>query len=436
MNFTRTFKCYVGKKGSGKTSSMMDDLCQVLANTNMQIVGNPPILFPGLGEYMTAKYERDESWLDRITLLTELDQLRRFWYYFGQGWTVPVVSVEQWKRRVRPDFRLAYRWLPTENPAARLSIDEMSIQEIKAEVERGAMECSPVKKLPRVAYFLDELGVIYPAREHLDWVPGLTFYLDQQRKLCQELVCSTVRVEGIDKSVRDMVDEWYVMVNWGKKRKSFFRLPSVLTCAEFDQTPGRNVSPTHTTYRKLDVEGLCKTYDTAAGVGIEGGMEADKGTKPPGISWKWALLIGVGVLFLGFSSMKMIRGAVSWWKGKPAPAAKATNTVAVGPQPGAIPFASTVSGALGIPGPAPGMVKPARTNVGTSRWLTGLVVWKGQATAHFSDGSTIQPGDRGYKRLLKRNGHWAGVELEDGSFWLGQGQGQGQGEVTSKLYPW
>lgn len=424
MNFTRCFHCYVGKKGSGKTTSMIDDFCQILGKTEMQLVGNAPLIFPELTSYMADNYDWHGAMDTRITLLESRAHLRRFFHFWGQGWTIPVLNKEQWKAGLRPDWRIAYRWLPTpiddHNP--RLPVDEMTVAEIKAAVNEGTMEAKPTKELPPVAFFIDEIARIYPAREFLDFVPALEDYLDQQRKFGHEIIASTVRLEKIDKAVRDMVDEWHVCVNWGKKRKSLFRLPAVLTQAEFDTPPSKGVAPQHTTFRRLDLDGLCKVYDTSAGVGIEGGMEADKGTKPKGLNWYWAAAAAVVILILALNSIKIFRWGAQKVLGKtPTPAiAMAIPEPTAEPQsPEPLKITTAAADLMGLKRPE-ATDKEADKKKEPEKRLTGLIITpdRKNVVAYFSDGDQVTPTDPRWRKLLKRGNKPAGIETTEGIFWL------------------
>lgn len=428
MNLTREFHCYVGKKGSGKTSSLMDDLCEIAAHTEMQIVGNPPIIYEGFAGYMRDKYGLDKSWHDRLTIGLTRDQLRHFWVYFGQGWQIPYVSPEMWKRGIRYSWEIAYRWLPTDKQAVRLPLERYGVKELNEMVDSGEVEWKDTRELPAVCYVIDEIGAIYRAREHLDYVPGLEDYLDQQRKLSQEVIATTVKVEKVDKCVRDMVDNWHVCVNWGKKRKSIMRLPAVFTQTEFDQIPAKGINAVTTNYRKLDLQGLLKTYDTSEGVGIGGGRKSDVGAKPRGLSPYWLVVLAVAFVFLAFNARKAFafvvnrvvpKTADSVPKRVPSAPDKAS-VVQVGPNPQAATVAALTPNftAPGKPAGPAAALKPAAQRV--PKKLTGVVVFNGWPTAYFSDGSVLDPGSKDWRGLLKRNGRYLGViTADEGEMWVG-----------------
>lgn len=427
MEFKCEFKCYVGKKRSGKTSSMMDDFHQVLKETEMQCVGNMPIIYDGVCEYMRSKHGRDDDWTKRITRLETRDELRCFWHFWGQGWTLPVVTPEKWKLGHRVDWEVAYRWKPTSDPnEVRRPLWRLTYGQIKEGLDEGKIEAIDTRLLPPVCYFLDEIGTIYRAREHLDWVPGLEDYLDQQAKLSQEIVATTIRIEKVDKAVRDMVDSWFVCVNWGKKKKSVLRLPAVLTQTEFDQVPAKGVTPVHTHFRKLDLEGLCKTYDSSEGVGVGGGRKADHGTRPKGLPFWTVGILAVLFIAFAFNGRKLLAGAWDWITPSPSEYSGVKQPAAA---TASVPQDSQVSGVVTALQAATGISPTAnvtsilhhpKPEARPQKKLVGLQVGFGPPQAFFEDGSYLTPDSPEWRGLLKLNGRYRGLVTADGEFWLGR----------------
>lgn len=388
----------LGKKGSGKSMIAVKLLIGVLIHTNRVIVTNLPV-FPGeLGDYIRSKYPWFDTTTikDRIVFITEARILKRFWLCVGNNWWIPDVSKEDWNAGRRLDYRKAYRWLTTtDNVKHREPITDLSDTEIKS-----FLNCDPpeidsilVSELPPVQFIIDEIQNIFAARSFLQTSPGALFFLSQQRHLGADFIAISQNIDLVDKEFRDLADDFLFLTNWGRKQKSFFRLPKVMTWSKYDMKPGPGIKPMLTGVMKVDVSGLGQCYDTSAGVGIEGGLNADTKEKTGGISWLWFILLAIiaGWLLLkipGCTSrltMRFLTGATS--KSNIITSTKATNNPA-----------STLSKTNTAHLDHTVLQFPTdRTN------LAGITIYQGKATAWFKDGSRINSNDPTWHNIIGKD---------------------------------
>ena len=74
-------------------------------------------------------------------------------------------------------------------------------------------------------------------------------------------------------------------------------MPDVFEVSVYNREPGFLTPRTDFFYRKLDVHGLCSTFDTAKGVGLAGRL-ADKGRRRKG--WHWSIPLAIFAVLAGF----------------------------------------------------------------------------------------------------------------------------------------
>lgn len=385
---------------------------KVLSDTDRIIVTNLPLRLPEVAEYV---HERNEKFdvrtiRNRVTMISDTRILKRFWLTLGNDWWIPDVKKEDWNLGKRLDYREAYRWLPTTgNIGHRKPIPDMYVEEIErychplADGSPGEMERCPIETLPGVQFIIDEIQNIFPSRGFMQTSQGAVFWLSQQRKLGADFIAITQNGDLVDKEFRDLADDWLYITNWGRKQKSFFRLPKIMTWAKYDQRPGPGVSPMVQGTLKANVEKIWNLYDTTAGVGIEGGLVGDTKSQTPGIHWSWAFAAAAVLLILLFQVPGLITKGIQHLV--------MHSPTAVHAQAVPSPATNFAPQAIQAP-PPPTPPKPTTTNAPSttrstmpSSTLTGLVVWHDSATAYLSDGSVVSFRD------LRR---WGGV-LRDGS---------------------
>lgn len=311
-----------GKKGGGKSMYAVRSMIGILTQTARHVITNLPLNFGELKGYISERYPNfSDDLRSRITIVEEVKYLKRFWLIRGAGWTIPDVPKDEFNKGRRLDYRLAYRWPLTSNSVKRrLMIEDMSLDEIKActDSDSPTLEVIPIPELPACQYIIDEIQNVFPARGFMNTSPGALFWLSQLRHLGDDAIVICQNISTVDKEFRDLGDDWLYIVNWGRKQKSWFRLPRVMTWEKYDAQPGPGVHAMLHGFQKIDVEGVGKCYDTSAGVGIEGGLVADTKEKTPGIHWSFAVLVFATILvslfFLPKAVMAGVKGLFGFYK--------------------------------------------------------------------------------------------------------------------------
>lgn len=244
----------------------------------------------------------------------DLQGMHFWWHIRGNGWEIPWISKDDWKKGRRLDFRYAYRWTETEQSVSRREeFRELSQEEIDTFVERGELEKTHLKKLPQMLFAIDEMVALYPANDYMDLHPEVTYYITQMRKPPGGDQCYVFGTDGslILKRFRTQVDDTLVLENMGKQQKFCFRLPGAVKAAKFFKFPeSERAKPMVSGQFHLRAEEWGQTYDTSAGIGegFDGGGSADIGEHRPGISYWWALAF-VPVIILAVVNAREI---VNW----------------------------------------------------------------------------------------------------------------------------
>lgn len=384
----------IGKKGAGKSMLATKMMTRILGETKRQIITNLPLNIPQLREYM-AEHWPSSTIDNRITIITEAKLLKRFWLSYGQDWWIPDVTKEAYALGERLDYRMAYRWLPTtESTRHRMPITDMTKAELYSYAGHGPLardrieiEMCPVPELPACQFIIDELQNIFPARGFMQTSQGCLYWLSQQRHLGADFIGLTQNADLIDKEFRDLADDYLFITNWGRKQKSLFRLPKMMTWSKYDQKPGPGIKPMVSGFFSLDISGIGQCYDTSAGVGIEGNLDADTKEKTPGIHWAWFVLVFAALLY-GLTYipglMKGFFHRLLFSAPTIATAAASTNTLS------SIQL-STLSTNPTKTIPAPTTAAPLvtlRTN------LVACVFLKGEWKFSFADGSSLSTEER------------------------------------------
>lgn len=402
-----------GKKRSGKTMVAVKLMWKDLGLTNRIAVGNVPVVWAGAQKYLEVKYDFQDNLHDRLYIITDVPKLRNFYAHRGFGWQLPVVTPEQWGRGQRNDLSYAYRWKESDQDVSRrIEPCFLTAEAREKAIDKGELEFIDFGKLPKVIYFLDEIQNIFPAKQAFPEEPILRHYLSQQSKLSDIILCTTQTPDWVDKSFRDLADDWMFLTNWGRKQRGIFRLPRQATWSKYPKQPGANDSPDTSGTFRIDIAGLGQTYDTSAGVGIEGGLEADTEDKTPGIHWAWVFAFFAVAAVLCWSFPKLLRGGFNAVIGKAeAKTIQTTNAPSTNPLSHAI-----LPPLLNPPLRPEPSLRP--TNQVLPKTLTGILFWKGRYTAYFSDGTQLDQGKL-LAVLAGADQKPNGVKTHEGTYYVG-----------------
>jgi len=297
---------YLGLPGDGKSVSGVRRLIDELGSSSRTIVTNLPLEIGELETYSRQEFGRDCDVRRRVVLLDE-SQVRKFWLIRGQGWRLIDLPDGQYKQNQFPDLSKTYRWLPGDGHPEREDLAVMLAKGVPLpeDVETGTVE--------GCLYIIDECQNFWPARSFQSTPPGLLFYLSQHRHLGDDLVFITQKESQVEKVVRNLVSEFWVFRNLGRRRRFGFRLPGLFGWACYNEPPSaQGASYAGVGTFKLDIKGVASCYRTADGVGIGGPLGADVGARKRGLHWGWFIALTI----LGLALLAMLPGAgakvLSW----------------------------------------------------------------------------------------------------------------------------
>lgn len=287
-----------GKPGGGKSLYAMRLILDELLHGQRPIVTNMAINFSELWLHLVGagylntlenvrriaegsaydpdvhiRYDGPQHIRDRVLILDEV-QLRRFFCFrgFDGKEDVEYVTTDEWKTGKRMSF---------------------------TSLTHG------------VFYVLDEVHIAFPARDWANTGQQVLYYLSQHRKLGDDVLCVTQHLDNLDKQFRTMAQDFTWIRNLSKIKMGLFKMPGMFLRSTY-VTDTENASPTETGTFRLNVSGIAKCYDTAAGIGVIGRSGADLGERRKGLHWSLFVVGLIGaVLFLLFGVPKVVLAVIS-----------------------------------------------------------------------------------------------------------------------------
>lgn len=317
----------MGKLGSGKSLVTMGYLIQELTTGHRDIVTNLPIRTEpwvngagqaqtGLFAFLRKKYGQTFQAEKRLKIITELKEQ---------------YDMFMWRRDPETDI-----WF-------KLPVYDEN-DKCLGPCEKGwhkdavRFDAEPAKNCAPVMCVTDEAWQFYPARSWQKIPHLLEFYAKQQRKLGDEWYIISQHHKDVDVLLHRITQDFTVCRNHGHEKLALFRQPSLFHTMLYIQPPNdRSARVMVERYFKLDAAGLAQTYDTSAGVGVQGGFAADRQTKVKGLHIGWlgvgvAVIIGLLALFpivSGKAAGAMLRGGMGGIKA-PKGGTNTTTTLSVG----------------------------------------------------------------------------------------------------------
>ena len=283
-----------GKPGGGKSYwAFKQYVVRELIQGHRTIITNLDILPGMLNEWLQEFAPKQVRQMDidlhsRLIILTK-DQSNRFYLYRPEDYRLKDPE-EEWDAD-------KFSGKVKQHGYKRPKLDLTQCYRGTAEEEET---CNP-RELGGVLYIIDELHEYFNAREWMETGRSALTYLSQHRKMGDDVICITQSIGNVDKQFRSVAQEFQYVRNYNKEKvgafKSFpwFEVKYYLTPADNAGSKAFN----QTTFR-LDSR-LKYCYDTAAGVGVAGGL-ADMGQKVKGIPiWVLGLLILCGIVGLVFA---------------------------------------------------------------------------------------------------------------------------------------
>ena len=248
-----------GRPGAGKGLYTMRLIVQELRGTNRPIITNFPILKDKLAEYMHEEFGESFDILQRIILLDDKEDLKNFYR---------VRKTDAKGKLVFLDVEL-----DSKEKAVGYDID-------------GAQDGG-------VYYVLDEVHIVFGARDWQELGRAVLFYASQHRKLGDDVILISQAPKNVDSQFRSIAQDYTVLRNHGMEKFMFFRQPNMFARSTFMNMPtgSRLDSALESSYFKLDIK-QADCYETARGVGLgpKDGQQADKNKDARGgISYWWIL---------------------------------------------------------------------------------------------------------------------------------------------------
>jgi len=416
---------YLGLPGDGKSMAGMRKVVDWLVNTDRYVVTNLPVEIGELEDYIVSKYGKVGDCLTRVVLMRQ-EQVRKFWLIRGDGWRMVDISERDYGLNLFPSLQRVYRWR-NESCKKRQDLESLDQDSIDTLLKSGDLEEGDLGSLNLGAlYVLDEAQNFWPARSFQTTPKGLLFYLSQHRHCSDECIFVTQKEGQVEKTVRNLVLEYWVYRNLSQRRRMGFRLPGLFGYACYDQPPStQGAQFIGCGTFKMDVKGLAQCYRTADGVGVSGpSMKADVGMRKGGLNWKWALvpllvILGLAYFVPGWISKgikyALTRGTdvVSNRVGKAISSPIQTNLIV-------ITNASNAAPVRMVPAVTPDikvLVKENKRELWTNNPSILGAFWTADGYyIHLSDGRQLGPLD--YYRMRGAKGNLVGVQVRDGDAWI------------------
>jgi hypothetical protein len=249
----------VGKPGGGKSYYGVKQIVDEIMRSNRYIVTNIELLLPEIRAYCHEQMEDEVDLTDRVRVLSD-SEAAEFWKYEPGRDFDKRKQVQQGRRMIDvPDF--------------------------EDRAKRGCL------------YVIDEVHVMFGAREWQNTGTDCTFFLSQHRKLRTDVILITQHPDQVDKALRRLAQDYVQMRNLSREPVFGFRVGSVFRWSRSLNSPtGGNPRVFESGFLKLDTAAYGKMYDTMQGVGIQGRVTPTVEAK--GRSKWWLVLPVAAVIFL------------------------------------------------------------------------------------------------------------------------------------------
>lgn len=261
-----------GRIGGGKGLYCMKLLEAEVRDTNRKIVTNFPLLMDEFAHQLHEKYGEAFDILTRIHLIESKNEIRNFYRIRGQ------------------EHEDEETWLEAEFDKKGKAV----AYDIDTAFQTGG-----------TFYLLDEIHLVFGARDWQEMGRAVLYYSSQSRKLGDDLLLVTQVPGHVDAQLRNLSQDFTVLRNHSLEKIGWFKQPDVFSRKTYLNMPrpGGKEEPQETSHFKLDLN-FAGAYRTEAGIGIMEKADskdgvADKGVdRRTGLRWYW-LLIAIAVLAVG-----------------------------------------------------------------------------------------------------------------------------------------
>lgn len=262
----------VGKPGGGKsfvaTKMMLDDL----ANSEVMIITNVPLVWGECNAYLQTNYPKVSVDLhERLRILDDREVFEFYRYRSGGLELEPSPDSQEGKKMRKADF-----------------IDSM-----KAQFHR----ITESKDFQRpVHYYIDEAHNYFNAREWQEIGRALLYYVSQHRHLHDNIYLITQALANVEKQLKSVAQDYNVMRNMAKESIGIFHQKGVFRRRAYYTEPNGNAQHYEQSNLKLDFEKVGKCYKTCGALGL-GYDQAETDRKPFKLPY-WTLWGGAAALLV------------------------------------------------------------------------------------------------------------------------------------------
>jgi len=258
-----------GVPGGGKSYAAVKLVVRELREGKRNICTNLALDIPRLCEFLHEKYGDSCDASRRVRILT-MQECAEFWLYRGVD------------RDIDPAERTEVKVKSRE----KLSLNQIDYE--KQGIGIG------------VLFIIDEVHVMFGAREWATTGNDALYYLTQHRKFSDDVILVSQHTKQVEGAFTRMCETFYHCKNLSKWKLpvagGFFRAPPLLIISEYKEASSVKPPIATRTYT-IDKMGIGSCYRTAAGVGFVGSM-ADTEDKPRGLP-AWALVLCLVCVMLG-----------------------------------------------------------------------------------------------------------------------------------------
>jgi hypothetical protein len=350
----------VGFNGSGKGLFTMEQSFNLIAHTDICIVGNFAFNLSELAAKLARDFPEKEIYPEERIRILDSSQIKEFYKFLPLGYEVVWPDRESFSQGRRPDFSKCIR------TDFSLHLDK---EKFPDELD--------VNRLPRCVYIIDEAWEHFAYDGLTNRSKSLIWLLNQHRKFDLDVWFCSPSVTDLDPKIRNLIRKTHVMRNLGEERFWHFRKPAYFVRTTYNGLPSPTKEPEESPAFKLDLD-LARCYFTEKGVGgLVGRVGADSKRKKKGLSMFWLIPVFVLFLFFLYNFGDIMTGAFFRAVDKQPAKKKSAKFLP----------ANSVNVTNVIPRVSATVIPPTSPEIVTNVFFTGFAVVSGQITVFLSDGT-------------------------------------------------
>ncbi len=260
-----------GKPGDGKSMYGMHLIVQTLLNTDKVVATNIPVKLPELRSLLILKGWKPKKWNDiqeRVIVL-ENEDVFEFYRIRSGGYVMP--PSPDWIRARNPEDEDGNKI----KKMARYDFLRHMTAQFK-ELKKNARALRPIE------YHIDEAHDFFSAREWTESGRDLLWYASKHRHLHDEIYLYTQVMKNVESQLRSLANFTHRARNQLRLSWGLFRKAPIFRVYHYHGGPEDvdKVTPFDQSKMTLDLDGLCKTYNTTGAVGVHVKPEEVKNKAP------------------------------------------------------------------------------------------------------------------------------------------------------------